>query len=78
MRERYPYLFTDSGTPLRPCFPSCDRSGTNDGSIGIYCNDLFSRFEQQILFLENWLRRPTPRWTVKGTTDRRRVSFQNT
>ena len=31
MRERYPHLFTDSGTPLRPCFPSCDRSGTNDG-----------------------------------------------
>ena len=31
MRERYPYLFTDSGTPFRPCFPSCDRSGTNDG-----------------------------------------------
>ena len=31
MREKYPYLFTDSGTPFRPCFPSCDRSGMNDG-----------------------------------------------
>ena len=31
MREKYPYLFTDSGIPFRPCFPSCDRSGTNDG-----------------------------------------------
>ena len=31
MRERYPHLFTDSGTLFRPCFPSCDRSGTNDG-----------------------------------------------
>ena len=31
MREKYPHLFTDSGTPFRPCFPSCDRSGTNDG-----------------------------------------------
>ena len=31
MREKYPYLFIDSGTPFRPCFPSCDRSGTNDG-----------------------------------------------
>ena len=31
MRERYPHLFTDSGTPFHPCFPSCDRSGTNDG-----------------------------------------------
>ena len=31
MREKYPYLFTDSGTPFRPCFPSYDRSGTNDG-----------------------------------------------
>ncbi|WP_353805998.1 hypothetical protein, partial [Acinetobacter baumannii] len=31
MRERYPHLFTDSGIPFRPCFPSCDRSGTNDG-----------------------------------------------
>ena len=31
MQERYPHLFTDSGTPFRPCFPSCDRSGTNDG-----------------------------------------------
>ena len=31
MRERYIHLFTDSGTPFRPCFPSFDRSGTNDG-----------------------------------------------
>ena len=31
MRERYPHLFTDSGTPFRPYFPSCDRSGMNDG-----------------------------------------------
>ena len=42
------------------------------------CNDLFSRFEQQILFLENWLKRRTPRRTVMDMTDRRRVSFQNT
>ena len=31
MQERYPHLFTHSGTSCRPCFPSCDRSGTNDG-----------------------------------------------
>ena len=31
MRERYPHMFTDSGTPFCPCFSSCDRSGTNDG-----------------------------------------------
>ena len=31
MRERYPHLFIDSGTPFRPCFPSCDHSRTNDG-----------------------------------------------
>ena len=31
MQERYPHLFTDSGNLSRPCFPSCDRSGTNDG-----------------------------------------------
>ena len=31
MQERYPHLFKDSGTPFRPCFPSFDRSGTNDG-----------------------------------------------
>ena len=31
MQERYPHLFTDSGTPFRPCFFSCDRSRTNDG-----------------------------------------------
>ena len=31
MREKYPHLFTDSGTPFRPCFPSFDCSGTNDG-----------------------------------------------
>ena len=43
-----------------------------------YCNDLFSRFEQQILFWKNRLRRRTQRRTVRGTTDRRRVSFQNT
>ena len=30
IRERYPHLFTDSGILLRPCFSSCDRSGTND------------------------------------------------
>ena len=31
MQERYPHLFTDSGTPFCPCFSSCDRSGTNNG-----------------------------------------------
>ena len=31
MQERYPHLFTDSGTLFRPCFSSCDCSGTNDG-----------------------------------------------
>ncbi|XP_069143498.1 uncharacterized protein [Solanum lycopersicum] len=31
MEERYPHLFTDSGTPFRPCFSSSDRSRTNDG-----------------------------------------------
>ena len=36
------------------------------------CNDLFSRFEQQILFLEKQAEATDP------TKDRRRVSFQNT
>ena len=31
MQERYPHLFTDSGTSFRPCFSSYDRSRTNDG-----------------------------------------------
>ena len=31
MQEKYPDLFTDLGTPFRPCFSSYDRSGTNDG-----------------------------------------------
>ena len=31
MQERYPHLFTDSGTPFRPCFSSCDRSRRNNG-----------------------------------------------
>ena len=31
MQERYPHLFTDSGTLSRPCFSSCDRSRMNDG-----------------------------------------------
>ena len=31
MEERYPHLFTDSGTLSRPCFSSCDHSRTNDG-----------------------------------------------
>ena len=31
MQERYPHLFTDSGTPFSPCFRDFDRSGTNDG-----------------------------------------------
>ena len=30
MQEKYPHLFTDSGTPFRPCFSSCDRSRRND------------------------------------------------
>ena len=33
MREKYPHLFTDSGTPFLPCFPSFDRSGTNMGKL---------------------------------------------
>ena len=36
-----------------------------------YCNNMFSRFEQQMLFLENWLRRRIPRRIVMDTTDRR-------
>ena len=36
------------------------------------CNDLFSRFEQQILILEKQAE------TMEPTTDRRGVSFQNT
>ena len=31
MQERYPHLFTDSGTSFRPCFSSYDRSRTSDG-----------------------------------------------
>ena len=31
MQERYPHLFTDSGTLSRSCFSSYDRSRTNDG-----------------------------------------------
>ena len=31
MQERYPHLFTGSGTLSCPCFSSCDRSNTNDG-----------------------------------------------
>ena len=31
MQERFPLLFTDSGTLSRPCSSSCDRSRTNDG-----------------------------------------------
>ena len=30
-QERYPHLFTVSGTLSRPCFSSYDRSRTNDG-----------------------------------------------
>ena len=30
-QERYPHLFIDSGTPFLHCFPSCNRSETNDG-----------------------------------------------
>ena len=31
MQERYPHLFTDSGTSFCHCFSSCDHSRTNDG-----------------------------------------------
>ena len=30
MQERYPHLFSDSGTPFRPCFSTCDPLRTND------------------------------------------------
>ena len=33
MQERYPHLFKDSGTPSRPCFPSCDRRGRTMGKL---------------------------------------------
>ena len=42
------------------------------------CNDLFSRFEQQILFLEKQVEATDPTTDLNGTTDHRRVSFQNT
>ena len=69
MQERYPHLFTDSGTPFRPSFSSCDRSGTNDELIGIYCNDLFSRFEQKILFLEKLAKSTDPTTNRHGHDD---------
>ena len=31
MQEKYPHLFTNSVTPFRPCFSSCDRLRMNDG-----------------------------------------------
>ena len=31
MQERYPHLFTNSGTSFLPCFSSYDRSRTSDG-----------------------------------------------
>ena len=31
MQEKYPHLFTGSGTLSRPYLSSCDRSRTNDG-----------------------------------------------
>ena len=31
MQERYPHLFTDSGTLFFPCFSSCNHLRTNDG-----------------------------------------------
>ena len=31
MQERYPHMFTDSGTSFRPCFSSYDHSRMNDG-----------------------------------------------
>ena len=51
MQERYPHLFTDSGTPFRPCFSSFDRSRTNDGLIGIYCNDLLVVLSSRVYFM---------------------------
>ena len=35
-----------------------------------YCNDLFSRFEQQILFLEKLAETTDPTTDRMGTTDR--------
>ena len=40
-----------------------------------HCNDLFSRFEQQILFLEKQAEATNPTTDRHGHEDRRRVSF---
>ena len=32
----------------------------------------------RLYFWKNWQKRQTPRWTVVGTTDHRRISLQNT
>ena len=49
-----------------------------DKSAEVKCNDPFSRFEQQTSILEKLAEATDPRRNVVGTTDRRRVSFQNT
>ena len=72
MQERYPHLFTDSGTPFRPCFLLTIVRGRTMGKLVSIVTTCLVVLSSRFYFWKNWLRRRNPRRTVEG------VSFQNT
>ena len=78
MRERYPHLFTDSGTPFALVFLLVIIRGRTMGKLVSIVTTCLVVLSSRLQFCKNWQKRRTLRRTVMGTTDRRRVWFQNT
>ena len=78
MRERYPHLFTDQVLLFALVFLLVIIRGRTMGKLVSIVTTCLVVLSSIFYFWKNRLRRRTPRRTVMGTTDRRRVSFQNT
>ena len=78
MQERYPHLFKDSGLLLALVFILVIVRGRTMGKLVSIVTTCLVVLSSRFYFWKNWLSRQAPRRTVMGTTDRRRVSFQNT
>ena len=72
MQERYPHLFTDSGTTFCPFFLLVIVRGRTMGKLVSIVTTCLVVLSNRFYFWKNRLRRRNPRRTVEG------VSFQNT
>ena len=71
MQERYPHLFTDSGTPFRPFFLLVIVRGRTMGKLVSILTTCLVVLSSRFYFWKNRLTRRNPRRTVMGTTDHR-------